>query len=668
MECAVSIDLEKVAKEWSRKRKEEASRTAGFWGGFAIPTVGGGYGKKKLVSPFQGQHFKKVSDLTRHAQPGDLLMVSHGAKPFDARKAFFSLGTGLPHGYHAAVVADVVKQKGEVEILDLTIRGYKRKTIRADTLNNYSLFRIEDPRKRRLVVDNMQRLVNTQRGLNLALARHGMSKKAISKVNRAMYADTLNPVIGVRELFVPYVRDRGVHNANYLKRTEREFKFVASNIEGIAKDMADYWKKTGRVDTTHLKPMQRICTSIAAAVGVPVGRTSNPKWSGPNDLLRSGKLKPIGYKVSPKYNKFVGAYEALLKAAPNLIRGAAGVALGGFFAGSIAAKHVIKRKTEQRKVRQAKQRRLKRQIRVKGHMRKNKYVKSHTKTADVYERRTMDDLQDRGYERGLHKVAAIMELIKTARDVESAYASRRARRSDGTIDQAKYNRALGIAAPKSSAPRGATSGWGPLHPLIGGMSTSAGSDQFKNQQRRNKQQNTWGMFRSIAKASTEKPWLRGQGLQSEITRAKKWMKANPNTPIVNPSTGKAVDPAIIKQLKGGDFSGIKRPAPVPKGPDLSAAARKSILDTEKQFKPNAAGVGLTAVQAIKQKRSLHSVAPPSSVGVAAVKPPRSVGGVHQPTGSAFDAGSKVKPITSDIANIGRKIKPARHNPYTTTST
>ena len=228
----------------------------------SVPVVGGSYGKGKAVAPFQGQQFKKIGDLTRHARPGDLLMVSHGAKPFDARKVFISLGTGLPHGYHAAVVADVIKQKGEIEILDLTARGYSRKTVGASNLNNYSLFRIEDPSKRKLVVDNMQRLVSTQKRLNAALKKQGMSKKAISKVNRAMYADSLNPVIGVRELFVPYVRDRAVHNANYLKKADREFRFVSSNVDGIAKDMVDYWKKTGRL----IPPISNHCSESAQAL------------------------------------------------------------------------------------------------------------------------------------------------------------------------------------------------------------------------------------------------------------------------------------------------------------------------------------------------------------------------------------------------------------------
>jgi hypothetical protein len=153
--------------------------------------------------------------------------------------------------------------------------------------------------------------------------------------------------------------------------------------------------------------MQRVCTSIAAAVGVPVGRASNPKWSGPNDLLRSGKLKPIGYKVSPKHSKFIGAYNTILKASPMALRVAAGIGLGGLFAGSIAA-----RRLKRREAAQEKQKRIKRQIRVKGHMRGKKYVKSHTKVAAPFTRLSIDDLQEGGYERGLTKAAAVLALIK----------------------------------------------------------------------------------------------------------------------------------------------------------------------------------------------------------------------------------------------------------------
>ncbi len=412
----MSVDIEKLARKWSRDKKEEAQRRAGFWAGASAPVLAGRHGKGQHISPFQGVQFESVRDLTRNVRTGDVLLVADGKRPFSAKKALISIGTGIPDGYHAAVVAGVSKKKGEIEILDLTFKGYQRKAIAASNINSYSLFRISDPAKQKAVVDNMHRLVNTQKRLNAALKREGMSSRAIRKVNRAMYAETINPVIGVRELFVPYVQDRSVRNANYVKKVERELKFVSSNINGIAKDMVDYWKQTGKIDTSNLKPIQRVCTSVAASVGVPIGATSHPKWAGPNDILRGKGLRPIGYKVSPKHTNFVKLYDGLLKVMPNIVRGAAGVGLGGFVAGTIATRQALKRSAERREARKARAEnrlKMKKRVHVKGHMRGRKYVKSHTKMAYVYERMSMDDLQDRAYAHGLSKSAAIMEIIKS---------------------------------------------------------------------------------------------------------------------------------------------------------------------------------------------------------------------------------------------------------------
>lgn len=384
----------------STKRKEKLERGSAFGLGFAAPVAAGRIGKKTVSGPFSGESFTRVSDLSRAAKPGDLLMVGQ-SKPVDIGRTIISLGTGLPHGYHAAIVGEVSRKKGTITIYDLTPKGYRHKEIPLTDMQHYSLFRPKNPKTAARAKNNMINLVRAQETLVKELRKAGMHDRAIKKVTDSMYAHKMNPVIGVRELFIPYVLDQTKANKRAVRNTERKIRMLRMNVRGIAKDIAEEWAATGRIDTEMLKPMQNVCTNTAAMIGIPVGPRSRATWAGPNDFLRSGKIENVGYRVSPRYRGFVKYFDRVLTASPHLIRAGVGLGLGSVMAGYVAAKQWAKRR-KNRKV-ERKGLKFRRKIFIKGYTRTDgSVVKGHYKTASP---------KEGSYQRGLTRAHNIMGLI-----------------------------------------------------------------------------------------------------------------------------------------------------------------------------------------------------------------------------------------------------------------
>lgn len=365
----------------SQDKKEEIARGSAFGVGFAAPIAAGRVGKKRMTGPFSGQSFEGVADLAKAARPGDLLMVGHAGSAVDIRKSIISLGTGLPHGYHAAIVGEVSKSKGTITIYDLTAKGYRRKEVPLNSIQHYSLFRPDSPKVAARARTNMMNLVKIQETLVAELKAQGMNDRAIKRVTDGMYQHKMNPVIGIRELFIPYVKDQTTANARTLRRTERSIRMLRFNATGIAKDIAAEWRSTGRIDTKLLDPMKNVCTNTAAMIGIPVGPASRAEWAGPNDFLRSGKLKNVGYRVSPRYRGFTRYFDTLLTASPHLIRAGVGLGLGSVLAGYVATHQWASKKRKKLRSK-LKAKRIKRQIYVKGYTKSDgSVVKGYVKTA-----------------------------------------------------------------------------------------------------------------------------------------------------------------------------------------------------------------------------------------------------------------------------------------------
>lgn len=363
-----------------KDRKERFQRGSAFGVGFAAPVSAGWVGKRTISGPFSGKSFEGVADLAKAAQPGDLLMVGQ-SKPVDIGRTIISLGTGLPHGYHAAIVGEVSRKKGTITIYDLTPKGYRRKEIALTDMQHYSLFRPKSPKTAARARVNMMNLVRVQETLISELKRNGMHDRAIKKVTDSMYNHKMNPVIGVRELFIPYVKDQTKANTRAVRKTERTIRMLRMNVRGIAKDIAEEWSATGRIDTEMLKPMQKVCTNTAALIGIPVGSRSRATWAGPNDFLRSGKIENVGYRVSPRYRGFVKYFDKLLVASPHMIRAGVGLGFGSVMMGYVAAKQWSNKKKNRKLLRKGL--RFKRQIFIKGYTRSDgSVVKGHTKTAE----------------------------------------------------------------------------------------------------------------------------------------------------------------------------------------------------------------------------------------------------------------------------------------------
>lgn len=400
-----------------RDSRERFARVSAFGAGFAAPVSAGWVGKKTVSGPFSGKSFTGISEIAAAARPGDLLMVGQ-SNPVDMGRTIISLGTGMPHGYHAAIVAETSTKKGTVTILDLTPKGYRRKEISTQDLKHYSLFRPKSEAVAKRAHKNMSDLVALQNRLVSELKKNGVSDSAIRKITADMYVHKMNPVIGVRELFIPYVKDMSDVNERAVKRTERNIGMLKSNIIDIAKDIARDYKgegnvPKGRFSTEALAPMKNVCTNTAAMVGIPVGPRSRATWAGPNDFLRSGKLTNVGFRVSGKtriggktvkYSAFAKYFDSLLVASPHLIRAGVGVALGSTMAGYVAAKQWTKKKKNRRLARKGF--RFKRQIFIKGYTRSDgRIVKSHMKTASI------EDIRTSSYQRGLARAASVMGLI-----------------------------------------------------------------------------------------------------------------------------------------------------------------------------------------------------------------------------------------------------------------
>ena len=363
-----------------KDRKERFQRGSAFGVGFAAPVSAGWVGKRTVSGPFSGKSFDGVADLAKAARPGDLLMVGQ-SKPVDIGRTIISLGTGLPHGYHAAIVGEVSRKKGTITIYDLTPKGYRRKEIPLSDMQHYSLFRPKNPKTAARAKTNMVNLVRVQETLVSELKRNGMNDRAIKKVTDSMYKHKMNPVIGVRELFIPYVKDQTKSNARAVRKAERNIRMLRFNVKGIAKDIAEEWSTTGRIDTEMLKPMQNVCTNTAAMIGIPVGSRSRATWAGPNDFLRSGKIENVGYRVSPRYRGFVKYFDKLLVASPHMIRAGVGLGFGSVMMGYVAAKQWSNKKQNRKLTRKGL--RFKRQIFIKGYTRSDgSVVKGHTKTAE----------------------------------------------------------------------------------------------------------------------------------------------------------------------------------------------------------------------------------------------------------------------------------------------
>jgi GNAT superfamily N-acetyltransferase len=197
-----------------------------------------------------------------------------------------------------------------------------------------------------------------------------MDDPTIKRLTKKLYRLRMSPVIGARELFVPYVKNKTEINARAVRNSETQIRSIRKNIDRITGDIFTEWKATGKLDMTHLKPMQKVCTNVVAMVGVPVGHKSSVKWAGPNDFLRSGKIKNVGYRVSPKYRGFVKYIDKFLSASPVLVRGRTGLALGSVAAANVAAYQWAKGK---------KNRRLRRRGLLGTSIRRTVYVDPYTR-------------------------------------------------------------------------------------------------------------------------------------------------------------------------------------------------------------------------------------------------------------------------------------------------
>jgi hypothetical protein len=339
---------DKLGFSLSEERKASLKRQAAFGLGLVAPSVVGSVGKRGGESLLSGRQFGSTQTMARAAKPGDLLMVGRGHKPFYWWKSLASLGTGAPEGYHAAIVGSVDRKKGTMEVFSLEQGGYKKKSIQAGDLDNFSLVRITDRGSRLAAHKNMRDLVRVQAKLDRRLAAQGMPDGVRRRVFGSIYRDEKIPTIGIKELLFPQVRDKSAFTKSYRQKAERDLRFLTKNVNAVADDIYQTWKETGKLDTRRLNFMKGVCTTTSAKFGVPLSAKADPRWASPNDLLRSGKVKTVGYKVSPRSTRLVKTYNRVLKAAPTAIRLALGVGFGTALAGAVAGKQAVDKKKRSR--------------------------------------------------------------------------------------------------------------------------------------------------------------------------------------------------------------------------------------------------------------------------------------------------------------------------------